>query len=141
MRLTDDRTGIEVLSTDDCQALLESQQVGRLAVISNQEPQIFPVNYAMDGPNVLIRTAGGTKLDGSLRATRVAFEIDGIDEQTAAGWSVVVRGRADEVLRASERERLAGLGLRPWADGPKDNWVLIRPERVTGRRVGRGSGP
>lgn len=136
MKLRDARSGLEILSCDECQALLHAGQVGRLAVASHGEPEIFPVNYAMDGGNVVFRTAPGTKLDAAVRTSRVAFEVDGIDPQTETGWSVIVRGRADEVLRASERRRLEELPLRPWADGEKDNWLFIRAEIVSGRRVG-----
>jgi nitroimidazol reductase NimA-like FMN-containing flavoprotein (pyridoxamine 5'-phosphate oxidase superfamily) len=135
MRWTDDRAGTELLNSDECLDLLHTQVVGRLAVVADHEPHIFPVNYVMDGQIVAIRTAEGMKLDHSVRSTRVAFEIDGYDEATRSGWSVVVRGRAEEVLRAADRQRLAALDLRPWAAGDKDNWLIVRPERISGRRI------
>lgn len=136
MKRVDARSGLEMLSEAECQEHLTSQAIGRLAVVAGHDPEIFPVNYVMDGPNVAFRTAAGTKFNASVRSTRVAFEIDGFDEETRSGWSVIVRGRADEVLSSAERLRLDGLGLRPWADGERDIWLVIRPEVVTGRRVG-----
>jgi hypothetical protein len=62
---------------------------------------------------------------------RVTFEIDELDEAGQCGWSVVVHGHA-ELLDDSE------LGLSPsvgtWA-GLKDHTAVIRPYKVTGRRV------
>src|SRR4051794_35944552 len=136
MRLTNDRSGLEVLSRDECQTLLGTCTLGRVAVVAHSEPEIFPVNYVMDGPTIVFRTAAGTKLDAAVRTTRVAFEIDAVDADGEHAWSVIVRGRAEEVLRGSERARLATLPLRPWAEGDKDHWVRVHPDTVSGRRVG-----
>lgn len=81
------------------------------------------------------RTAAGTKFHGAVRSSRVAFEIDGFDQDTRTGWSVIVRGRADEVLRSADRIRLAELELHPWAASERDICLVIRPEVVTGRKV------
>ena len=50
------------LSTEDCYRLLGSHQIGRLGVNADRYPLIFPVNYAMDGDVVVIRTNAGLKL-------------------------------------------------------------------------------
>ena len=135
MQLIDDRTGIERLGKDECLELLRAQQVGRLAVVSHGRPLIFPVNYAMDGEAVVFRTAPGSKFDGAVRETAVSFEIDELDVDRREGWSVVVAGRAEEVVSESHRSRLAHLPLRPWAAGEKDHWLTISATSITGRRV------
>lgn len=135
MQLIDERTGLERLTRDECLERLASQQVGRLAVVSAARPLIFPVNYAMDGESVVFRTAAGTKFDAAVREMSVAFEIDEFDAEHHDGWSVLVTGRAEEVVSEAHRNRLANLPLRPWAAGPKDNWLAIAPTAITGRRV------
>lgn len=135
MQLIDDRTGIERLGRDECLDLLRGQQVGRLAVVSHGRPLIFPVNYAMDGEAVVFRTAPGSKFDGAVREMAVAFEIDELDVELREGWSVVVAGRAEEVVSESHRTRLGHLPLRPWAAGEKDHWLTIASTSITGRRV------
>lgn len=135
MQLIDDRTGIERLGRDECVVLLREQQVGRLAVVSHGRPLIFPVNYAMDGDAVVFRTAPGSKFDGAVRETAVSFEIDELDVARREGWSVVVSGRAEEVVSESHKARLRHLPLRPWAAGDKDHWLTITPTSITGRRV------
>lgn len=135
MQLIDDRTGIERLGKDECLDLLRGQQVGRLAVVSHGRPLIFPVNYAMDGESVVFRTAPGSKFDGAVREMAVSFEIDELDVDRREGWSVVVAGRAEEVVSESHRTRLGHLPLRPWAAGEKDHWLAITSTSITGRRV------
>lgn len=135
MQLIDGRTGLERLTREECLERLGSQQVGRLAVVSASRPLIFPVNYAMDGEAVVFRTAEGTKFDAAVREMSVAFEIDEFDPARREGWSVVVTGRAEEVVSEAHRNRLTHLPLRPWAAGEKDNWLTIVPTAITGRRV------
>lgn len=135
MLLIDDRTGLERLSSDECLELLRGTQVGRLAVVANARPLIFPVNYAMDGDAVVFRTAAGTKFDAAVREMAVAFEVDEFDRAARAGWSVVVTGRAEEVVSESHLARLKNLPLRPWATGNKDHWLVIAGAEVTGRRI------
>ena len=135
MQLIDHRTGLERLSRDECLDLLRRQQVGRLAVVAKARPLIFPVNYAMDGEAVVFRTAAGTKFDAAVREMAVAFEVDEFDVEHRRGWSVVVSGRAEEVVGDAHRARLKNLPLRPWAAGPKDNWLVITATSITGRRV------
>lgn len=81
----------------------------------------------------------GSKFHALLRSADAAFEIDGIDETSRTGWSVIVRGVTDEVTDPSEVRRLDGLGLEPWAPGPKAHWVHIRAWTSLGPadRVGR----
>ena len=127
---------IEELTEQECWHLLRTQPVGRLAVALGHHPDVFPVNFALDGRTVVIRTEGGTKLAGAVLAPEVAFEVDHVDEITESGWSVVVRGRAQEVTALTETEPLERLGLQPWAGPAKARWLRIHPTTVTGRRVG-----
>jgi nitroimidazol reductase NimA-like FMN-containing flavoprotein (pyridoxamine 5'-phosphate oxidase superfamily) len=138
MRMIDDRTGLEVLAQDECLRLLRKQGVGRVAVVAGGRPLIFPVNYVMDGKTVVFRTDEGTKLNGVTSGFNVAFEIDGIDPLYHTGWSVLMSGVARHVVDATEVAALGELPLRPWAAGersPKSNFVRIRPDTITGRRI------
>jgi uncharacterized protein len=135
MNLVDSRTGIEVLERAECLRLLAADEVGRIAVVDGGTPVIFPVNYAMDGEAVVIRSDPGTKLDAGMRA-RVCFEIDGLDRAQRTGWSVVVVGRLEEITayRSTDLARLEHLSLRPWA-GERSHWLRLVPSRITGRRI------
>jgi uncharacterized protein len=104
-----------------------------VAVVDDQEPVIFPINFVLDRHMVVFRTDEGTKLDAAARGGRVTFEIDGTDATSRTGWSVVVRGEAAEVTDPVELARLRKLPLFPWAPGAKNRYVRILPAKLTGR--------
>jgi nitroimidazol reductase NimA-like FMN-containing flavoprotein (pyridoxamine 5'-phosphate oxidase superfamily) len=136
------------LTKSECFALLSGERLGRVAVVDDQGPIVFPVNFVLDRHMVVFRPSEGTKLDAACRGSRVAFEIDGTDEAARTGWSVVVRGEATEVTDPAELARLRRLRLSPWAPGTKARCVRILPAKLTGRRIlapsaalGRGGEP
>ena len=83
-----------VLSEADCRRLLASTPVGRVIYTSGALPAAVPLNFAMDGEDIVFRTAPGSKLDAAMAGAIVAFEIDQIDINTRSGRSVLVVGRA-----------------------------------------------
>ena len=133
MAADEPRPGVTNLEVNVCWALLRSHEVGRLAVSIADRPEIFPINYIVDHGTVVFRTAEGTKLAGAAQRD-VAFEVDGYETATGEAWSVVVKGRAEEISRAQELLDTAGLPLFPWHAAPKQRFVRIVPDEVTGRR-------
>jgi nitroimidazol reductase NimA-like FMN-containing flavoprotein (pyridoxamine 5'-phosphate oxidase superfamily) len=126
------------LTREECLRLLAAHTFGRLAVTAGEGPPVIrPVNYLFDQPtqSVVFRTALGSKFHFLLRSADAAFEIDGIDEGSRTGWSVIIHGVTDEVTNANDVRRLDGLGLEPWAPGRKPHWVHIRAWTVSGRRI------
>jgi uncharacterized protein len=126
------------LSREECLQLLAAHSFGRLAVnMAEGAPVIRPVNYLFDkaSQSVVFRTAHGSKFHALLQAANAAFEIDGIDESSRTGWSVVIRGVTDELTDTNLVRRLDRLGLEPWAPGAKPHWMQIRAWTVSGRRI------
>jgi nitroimidazol reductase NimA-like FMN-containing flavoprotein (pyridoxamine 5'-phosphate oxidase superfamily) len=123
------------LSGDECQALLGGSHLGRIALVEGGRPLILPVNYVLDDGAVVFRTDQGSKLDAAVRGAPVAFEVDGVNSERRTGWSVLIRGRAEHVTDPTDLHRLRRLSLMPWAPGAKLNYVRVRPEEVTGRRI------
>ena len=127
---------IQALSSEDCLHLLSTTSVGRIAVTRDALPVILPVNYALDGGSILIRTTDGA----ILRAARaggavVAFEVDNLDESTMTGWSVLITGTLREVTAVSAVLRAEQLPLAPWAGGDRRHFVRITPGILSGRRI------
>ena len=120
--------GVTNLEVNACWALLRSHEVGRLAVSIADRPEIFPVNYVVDHGTVVFRTAEGTKLAGAVQRD-VAFEADGYEPETGEAWSVVVKGRAEEISRGQELLDTADLPLFPWHAAPKQRFVRIVARR------------
>jgi hypothetical protein len=123
---------IESISHEECKVLLSQQHVGRLGVVLDGQPDIFPVNYGLDGDGIVFRTNAGAKLRGAL-SSPVVFEVDCLDFIRQQGWSVVVHGHAQDITRFTGPS-LTEKAERAWA-GPKDLLVRIAPTSMTGRRV------
>jgi|SRR5690606_17576574 len=133
-------TWVEHIGVDECWRLLASEPVGRVGVINDSGPEVYPVNHVVDRLTVLFRTDPGCILRAIDRSPAVCFQVDGIDRADETGWSVLVKGRGAEVVDPDELGRLATVPLRYWSIGPKAHWVRIEPREVTGRRIWRGDG-
>jgi nitroimidazol reductase NimA-like FMN-containing flavoprotein (pyridoxamine 5'-phosphate oxidase superfamily) len=122
------------LSFDECWELLASSIVGRLALIVDGHPDIFPVNFVLERRSIVFRTAPGTKLWESRKEEPVAFEIDGYEPATQEAWSVVARGTTALIENPDEQSATDALGLEPWERGTKSHYVRLSPVALTGRR-------
>ncbi len=128
---------LEEIGEAECRELLAAHEVGRLVAIIDDEPHIFPVNYAFDGDGIVVRTDGGMKLRGAT-LRRVAFEIDDLEHAPpACSWSVVAHGVGDDITDAvdPESERARTMLVTPWAPGEKRQWIRIHNLVFTGRRL------
>jgi uncharacterized protein len=135
-KLATDRAGLEILHLGDCFLLLGSVPLGRIAFVAGGEVVILPVNFMVDGQDVVFRTGAGSKLSAVEVGHYVGFEADSYDAAAGTGWSVVVNGLAEVVESGEEAARLERLGLCRWGgadSGPV--WVRIRPVTITGRRI------
>ncbi|OBF93812.1 pyridoxamine 5'-phosphate oxidase [Mycobacterium sp. 852002-51163_SCH5372311] len=123
---------VTVLSEDESWSLLSRVSLGRLVTCLGGQPEIFPVNFAIQRRTVLFRTAQGTKLFSAVMTDRVVFEAD--DHTVAEGWSVIVKGRAHllsataEILDAQEAQLLS------WTTTLKPLYVRLIALEITGRR-------
>jgi len=134
---------MHVIPAAECYELLGTHEVGRLGFHAEHYPLILPVNYALDGTTVVIRTHAGTILRAAEHAN-VTFEVDDIDRRTHSGWSVLVRGQAEEVGESHRAELVArtkAAGAEPWAPGDKSHWMRIISHGISGRRILPGELP
>jgi uncharacterized protein len=132
----DDRVSLETLDRGECAKLMATVPVGRIGVNIGALPAILPVNFALVGAYIIIRTVPGTKLDAATRRAVVAFEVDSYAPDGSSGWSVLVQGFCSEVTDPAERAVLAEGPLRAWAfdDGVAARFVRIEMSFVNGRR-------
>src|SRR4051812_41199441 len=109
-------TDLTELDQNECLRLLEHHHFGRLAFPDQvgELPMIIPVNYVFN-EGVVVRTSEGSKLRAAADNAGAAFEIDGVDERDRTGWSVVVRGRVEEVTDAAALAELSAVPLVTWA--------------------------
>lgn len=94
---------------------------------------IIPVNFVVDGDDVLIASEAGAKVEAARHGDVACIEVDHHDTLEHAGWSVLATGRL----------RIAGDGddvaqqtrLRPWALSAPEFLLGLRIELLSGRRL------
>jgi uncharacterized protein len=122
-----------LLRVNACWTLLRSVSVGRLAVCLGDQPDIFPVNFIVDHGTIVFRTGPGSKLAVAVAHPSVAFEADGYQPDVGEAWSVVVKGRAEQITLDDLMDTVR-FPLFPWHAGPKQRFIRVVPGEVTGRR-------
>jgi len=131
-------SGARELTRAECLSLLPTVPVGRLVFTDRALPAVVPVNFVLDGDQVVVRTGASSTLAAAVRGAVVAFEVDDYDRSARNGWTVTVTGRARQVTDPRELARLAERDLVPWVDADLPHFVVVPVELVSGRRVGTG---
>jgi nitroimidazol reductase NimA-like FMN-containing flavoprotein (pyridoxamine 5'-phosphate oxidase superfamily) len=125
------------LTYDDCLRRLDAGGVGRVAITEHALPAIVPVNFVRSGPRILFRTGPDGMLAHGCDGTVVAFEIDGVDPDGAAGWSVLVVGTARllDVRNGDDADAADRAGLTSAVSTGRDQYVAVSLGQVSGREV------
>jgi nitroimidazol reductase NimA-like FMN-containing flavoprotein (pyridoxamine 5'-phosphate oxidase superfamily) len=132
----DANDGFRELDRQECLNLLATVPVGRIVYTRQALPAVLPVTFCLDRDGaVLVRTSASSGLVSAITGAVVAFEADAVDATAHSGWSVVVLGSADVVTDPAEHERLLRTGPRSWAPAPREVFLRITPELVTGREL------
>ena len=135
--MTDSGMASDPPTVRECLALLCKGTIGRVGFVVDQQPRVFPVNYAATDEGRVVFRTGQHGMLSAIDGGRVAFEIDGYDKVARSGWCVHVTGVAREVTDAHDAlgTHLRTLRVEPWAKGPKDRWFAIEPLEISGRRI------
>jgi len=115
--------------------LLHTWSFGRVAVIVDGAPVIFPVNFAVDRHFLVFRTATGTKLTALRANPKIAFEADQHSQTDA--WSVLVTGTAEVLEQEKDTDHADRLPLLPWIPTAVFVYIRIVPETIQGRHIER----
>jgi nitroimidazol reductase NimA-like FMN-containing flavoprotein (pyridoxamine 5'-phosphate oxidase superfamily) len=128
------------LSTAECWTLLQSQQIGRMALVDGEGvPEIYPVSFTTHEGAIYLRTARDSKLSHLHTRPVAAFEIDGEDDGTR--WSVVVRGEAAQLRDEREIDESGVMDVVSLTPTRKPYVIKITPHSVTGRRFSKDLRP
>ncbi|KQM60713.1 pyridoxamine 5'-phosphate oxidase family protein [Agreia sp. Leaf210] len=119
------------LSVDHCWERLAGSNIGRLGLIIDNKPEIFPVNYIADGHTIVFRTAHGTKYESLTTGAPVVFEVD--ERLTHGGWSVVLKGPA--VVLGPDIPESSPSDHHPpmWVAAAGYMYVRLTPQEIRGR--------
>jgi nitroimidazol reductase NimA-like FMN-containing flavoprotein (pyridoxamine 5'-phosphate oxidase superfamily) len=140
------RPVVELLDEAECLRLISAGGVGRIGYTGRFGPTVLPVNYALYEGTIVFRTGQDSPMGEDLRTgiahaeSKVAFEIDEINQATREGWSVLVQGSAHLVDSETERASVVQSGIEAWPGGEKELFVRVIPTRITGRHI-RKAGP
>src|SRR5579864_5061301 len=126
---------LEILTRDECLALLELAVVGRIGFVADGLAIILPVNFTVLDGDIVFCTAKGSKLSWLSLRGRVSFQADESKPADHEGWSVLVHGVAREVTDPGELVVLQSRPLRSWLRLPEEHWVRIRVESISGRAL------
>lgn len=126
------------LSRTDCLNHIAGTGIARIAFITPDGPHVVPVNYVADDTVLAVTTTPYSLLGSTVRGAVVAIEIDELDHAARSGWSVIVRGKAEQIDDAAAIARLHSLGLEPWAGGnrPLHLQIQFTNAEISGRVVG-----
>lgn len=124
---------VDGISPQECLRKLATAHLGRLAFSHRALPAVHPANYIVDGHELVLRTADAPVLAAAAgNGSIVAFEVDEIDRDTSAGWSVVVTGRMREVTDQSRVRRYEEDPAFAPDSGPK-RFLVISLDLLSGR--------
>lgn len=126
---------LTALKQAECEALLATQEVGRLVYTRRALPAVAPVNFVLRDGAIWIWTASSSSMWQAVRGAVVAFEADDLDRVARGGWSVVVLGVAELVRDPRQIERALTDGPEPWVMGRKEHLLRIPLTSVSGRRI------
>lgn len=136
-----DERGSDVLDVQECRRLLavgaKEARHGHLGISqgAGQPPIVLPVDYAMDGVDVVMQVGEG--LFGHVVGQLVSFQVDGTTTSRFVGtdperpWSVLVQGLATEQDVPSVHGHVPVTRVAH----PGRRLVRIRSEVITGRRI------
>lgn len=126
-----------VLTRQECLQLLGQSTFGRIGITFRALPTVLPVTYRLIDERIILRTGRGTTLDAATAGTIVAFEVDDIDPQSHAGWSVMVTGEARQVTDPDDLDRMREIGVPHWPTSDVEATVEITTTILSGRRMGQ----
>jgi nitroimidazol reductase NimA-like FMN-containing flavoprotein (pyridoxamine 5'-phosphate oxidase superfamily) len=128
---------LEALSDEECRSMLGRATVGRIAFVVDGVPVILLVNYRLVSDElglwILLRTRADNAIDRA--PERVAFEIDGIDDEHHLGWSVLVAGVLHHLDHNEVELMRKRFDPKPWPRGHATAWLAIKPRSISGRRL------
>jgi transcriptional regulator with XRE-family HTH domain len=124
------------LTEPECRALIAPGGIGRfLFVQTGRGPVAIPVNFKVDGADVVFRTGHGSAIIEGIHEEQVSFDVDHFDDALGEGWSVLITGTASVITGNAETSHARALDIEPWAGEERNIYVRLSPHLLTGRRI------
>ncbi|AZH77050.1 hypothetical protein CSX12_00515 [Microbacterium sp. Y-01] len=127
---------IRVLDEQQSYDLLATTTVGRVGFVDDGRVQIYPVNFAVSGHDLLFRTShDGLLATLTLEPIDVSFEVDYHDPLGNTAWSVLMHGTLSRV--PDEYAGDVAARVNPWAGGDRNLALSFSIQSIEGRAVRR----
>lgn len=127
---------LEELTPAECRELLGGRQVGRLAFSTPAGLRVYPVNYVLQGDDIVFRTLPYGEIAGNVVDAQLAFSVDDLDDEMRSGWHVLAVGTCRRVEDPDQVRLIRDESPpAPWADGQRTLYFRIACDDLTGRRV------
>jgi nitroimidazol reductase NimA-like FMN-containing flavoprotein (pyridoxamine 5'-phosphate oxidase superfamily) len=126
------------IDRDQCEALLQSGGVGRVAFRAPEQLVVFPVNFRVLDGDVVFRSGHDGSVGQLSPDEPVSFEVDHIDDAMSEGWSVLATGTVHVVREPDELREVQALNIEPWAGGDRHTYFRLSVTALTGRVINVG---
>ncbi|MGI8625206.1 MAG: pyridoxamine 5'-phosphate oxidase family protein, partial [Geodermatophilaceae bacterium] len=94
------------LTEPACLEFAATMPVDRLAYVAHDRISVIPVNYLLEGRDVLASTTPDGDLMAAAQGNAIAaLEVDDLVAWSRSGWSVLIRGRLEEETDADRSAR------------------------------------
>ena len=124
---TEQVRGLMVLSRDDCMRLLGLGGVGRIAVPGDRVPTMRPVNFALQGERIVMRTSDRALWAAAEAGVGAAFEFDEVRNEDHWTWNVIATGSLEELV--------VDAPVTLWAPSADERSLALTINDVSGRQV------
>ena len=125
----------EALDDLECRRLLTTHGLGRLVFTSDALPVVQVVRFGVRDGHVLIPTRADGRLSRAVRGAVVAFQVDSLDAETGAGWTVTAVGPAHVLTDPADIAAAALLGLRTWIPTSRCSYIAVQMGMLRGCRL------
>ena len=119
--------GLIVLSRDDCLRLLRLGGVGRIAVPGERVPTMRPVNFALQGERIVMRTSDRALWAAAEAGVEASFEFDEVRNEDHWTWNVIATGWLEELA--------VDAPVTLWAPSADERSLALTITEVSGRQV------
>lgn len=127
---------LEEITLEECKAYVAGGGIGRFLYDDKARgPVALPVNYKMDGDDIVFRTGSEPGSTEGAQLQKVSFDVDHLDDVLSEGWSVLLSGTASVITDERELARAKELDIEPWAGGDRETYIRLVPTQITGKRI------
>lgn len=126
---------LEKLSREESLRLMATVPVGWIAYCGADAPGVVPVNFVLNGDEIVVRALYSGKLVAAAQDSVMTFGASSLDVDDRTGWSVNITGRAgfvgDPLVNGTLPE------VSSWIPWERNVLISIAMEHVSGRRLER----